>query len=97
MRSPSIWALANEANQVLIATSNRSEAAVGYTPMDGDSSGGLAPISGVDKSFVLAWLRWMETTGPAGGTPLAALAAITAQSPTAELRPPGEELSLIHI
>ena len=49
---------------MLIATSNRSEAAVGYTTMDGDSSGGLAPISGVDKSFVLAWLSWMETTGP---------------------------------
>lgn len=91
VRSPSIWALANEASQILIATSNRSEAAVGYTTMDGDSSGGLAPISGVDKSFVLAWLRWMESTGPAGGDPLPALAAITAQRPTAELRPPSQE------
>ncbi|MEM8710499.1 MAG: NAD(+) synthase [Planctomycetota bacterium] len=87
IRSPSIWALANEANQILMATSNRSEAAVGYTTMDGDSSGGLAPISGVDKSFVLAWLRWMETKGPAGIGPLPALSVITAQQPTAELRP----------
>ena len=89
VRSPSIWALANEANQILIATSNRSEAAVGYTTMDGDSSGGLAPISGVDKSFVLAWLHWMETAGPGGIGPMPALRAITAQRPTAELRPPG--------
>lgn len=35
------------------------------TTMDGDSSGGLTPISGLDKSFVLAWLRWMESKGPA--------------------------------
>lgn len=91
VRSPSIWALANEANQILISTSNRSEAAVGYTTMDGDSSGGLAPISGVDKSFVLAWLSWMELEGPTGLGPMPALAAITAQRPTAELRPPEQE------
>lgn len=91
VRSPSIWALANESGQILVSTSNRSEAAVGYTTMDGDTSGGLAPISGVDKSFVLAWLRWMETAGPAGEGPIPALAAITAQRPTAELRPPGAE------
>jgi len=91
VRSPSIWALANEANQILVATSNRSEAAVGYTTMDGDSSGGLAPISGVDKSFVLAWLRWMETKGPEGLDAIPALEAITRQRPTAELRPPGAE------
>ena len=88
IRSPSIWSLANEARAILIATSNRSEAAVGYTTMDGDSSGGLAPISGVDKSFILAWLRWMEASGPAGAAPRPALEVITAQRPTAELRPP---------
>ncbi len=87
VRSPSIWALANERNSILIATSNRSEAAVGYTTMDGDSSGGLAPISGVDKSFVLAWLRWLETKGPDAVGPIEAMSVITAQQPTAELRP----------
>ena len=33
------------------------------------------------------WLRWMETRGPVGVEPIAALAAINAQQPTAELRP----------
>jgi len=88
IRSPSIWGLANEARAILVATSNRSEAAVGYTTMDGDSSGGLAPISGVDKSFVLAWLRWMEVSGPSGAAPRPELSVITGQRPTAELRPP---------
>lgn len=88
IRSPSIWGLANEARAILVATSNRSEAAVGYTTMDGDSSGGLAPISGVDKSFVLSWLRWMEVHGPGGAAPRPELSVITGQRPTAELRPP---------
>ena len=91
IRSPSIWGIANEARAILIATSNRSEAAVGYTTMDGDSSGGLAPISGVEKSFVLEWLSWMESEGPAGASRRPALAAITAQRPTAELRPPAAD------
>ena len=69
VRSPSIWALANERNAILIAMSNCSQAAVGYMTMDGDSSGGLAPISGVDKSFVLAWLRWLERKAPTPSAP----------------------------
>ena len=43
VRSPGIWALANATGSLLLATNNRSEAAAGYTTMDGDSSGGLAP------------------------------------------------------
>lgn len=87
VRSPSIWMLANVRGAVLLTTSNRSEAAVGYATMDGDTSGGLAPLGGIDKSFLRAWLRWMETKGLVGLAPIAALAAINAQAPTAELRP----------
>jgi len=87
VRSPSIWMLANVRGSILITTSNRSEAAVGYATMDGDTSGGLAPLGGIDKSFLRQWLCWMETKGLVGGEPLPALAAINAQAPTAELRP----------
>uniref|UniRef100_UPI0040470787 nitrilase-related carbon-nitrogen hydrolase n=1 Tax=Roseivirga sp. TaxID=1964215 RepID=UPI0040470787 len=38
-RSPIIWMLANIQNAVLLTTSNRSEGDVGYTTMDGDTSG----------------------------------------------------------
>jgi NAD+ synthase (glutamine-hydrolysing) len=86
-RGPSIWLLANLRNALLLTTSNRSEAAVGYATMDGDTCGGLAPIAGIDKAFLLDWLKWMETTGPAGVGPLPALAAVTSLRPTAELRP----------
>jgi NAD+ synthase (glutamine-hydrolysing) len=86
-RAPSVWMLANLAGALLLTTSNRSEAAVGYATMDGDTAGGLAPIAGVDKAFLRAWLRWMEVHGVPGFGPLPSLAAVNAQQPTAELRP----------
>jgi NAD+ synthase (glutamine-hydrolysing) len=88
VRSPSIWMLANLTGALLLATSNRSEAAVGYATMDGDTSGGLAPIAGIDKAWLRSWLRWMEAHGPADLGPIPALHAINEQAPTAELRPP---------
>jgi NAD+ synthase (glutamine-hydrolysing) len=87
VRSPGIWMLANLAGALLLSTSNRSEAAVGYATMDGDTSGGLSPIAGIDKAFLRQWLRWMESTGPEGQSAFPALHAINVQAPTAELRP----------
>lgn len=86
-RSPSVWLVANLKNALLLSTSNRSEAAVGYATMDGDTSGGLCPISGIDKAFIRHWLKWMETDGPTGIGYLSALKLINEQHPTAELRP----------
>jgi NAD+ synthase (glutamine-hydrolysing) len=86
-RGPGAWMLANLRNALLLATSNRSEAAVGYATMDGDTCGGLSPIAGLDKAFLLRWLRWLETEGPRGLHPIPALAVVTRQAPTAELRP----------
>lgn len=87
VRSPGIWLLANLQGSVLLCTSNRSEGAVGYCTMDGDTSGGLAPIAGVDKNFIRRWLRWMEHTGPAGLHPYSALHIVNTQTPGPELRP----------
>jgi NAD+ synthase (glutamine-hydrolysing) len=89
VRAPSVWLFANVRSALLLSTSNRSEAAVGYATMDGDTAGGLCPIAGVDKNFVRAVLRWLEHEGPVGLGPLPALALVNAQAPTAELRPPG--------
>jgi NAD+ synthase (glutamine-hydrolysing) len=87
VRAPSIWMLANVRGSILITTSNRSEAAVGYATMDGDTAGGLAPLGGIDKSFLRSWLVFMQNKGLVGGDPVPALAAINVQQPTAELRP----------
>ena len=86
-RGPSVWMLANVNNALLLATSNRSEAAVGYATMDGDTCGGISPIAGIDKAFLRRWLRWLETRGPKGVGPIPELAVVNALQPTAELRP----------
>jgi NAD+ synthase (glutamine-hydrolysing) len=85
-RGPGAWMLANLRDALLLATSDRSEAAVGYATMDGDTCGGLAPIAGIDKAFLRGWLRWMEREVPA-------LALVNAQEPTPELRPPAAHQS----
>ena len=89
-RGPGAWLLANLRGALLLATSNRSEAAVGYATMDGDTCGGLSPITGIDKAYLLEWLKWMEEIGPLDVGPLPALAVVNEQQPTAELRPPTE-------
>ncbi len=87
LRGPSVWLLANTYDALLLSTSNRSESAVGYATMDGDTCGGLSPIAGIDKAFILRWLKWVETEKAVSIGPLPVLKRITAQKPTAELRP----------
>jgi len=87
VRAPAIWMMANIRNALLLATSNRSEAAVGYATMDGDTSGGLSPIAGIDKHYLREWLRFMELTGLPESPSIEALSQINVQNPTAELRP----------
>ncbi len=81
-RAPIIWLLTNVKQALLITTSNRSEGDVGYATMDGDTSGGIAPIAGVDKDFIRSWLRWAEKNRNHSG-----LSIVNNLAPTAELRP----------
>lgn len=91
VRAPGIWMFANLRNGLLLSTSNRSEAAVGYATMDGDTAGGVSPIAGIDKDYLRTWLRWMETTGLPETGPYPALSLINEQQPTAELRPKADK------
>ena len=88
VRGPSAWMIANLEDALLLATSNRSEAAVGYATMDGDTCGGLSPLGGVDKAFIRHWLAWLEREGPLGLGTVPSLHLITSQRSTPELRPP---------
>jgi NAD+ synthase (glutamine-hydrolysing) len=85
VRAPSAWMLANIKNALLLATSNRSEASVGYATMDGDTSGSISPIAGIDKSFIRTWLLWLEDQGFKG------LHLVNSLEPSAELRPLSEK------
>ncbi|MEM6632433.1 MAG: NAD(+) synthase [Bacteroidota bacterium] len=82
LRAPGIWMLANIQGALLLTTSNRSEAAVGYATMDGDTAGGLAPLGGMDKASLLSWLVWAEDN-----LRIPALSYVNSLKPTAELRP----------
>ncbi|HSC87482.1 MAG TPA: NAD(+) synthase, partial [Polyangiaceae bacterium] len=86
-RAPGVWMLANLRGALLLATSNRSEAAVGYATMDGDTAGGLSPLAGIDKAYLRRWLERVESHGLLALPPLVALGAVNRQAPTAELRP----------
>lgn len=83
LRGSLIWMVANLRQLLLVSTSNKSEAAVGYATMDGDTSGGISPIADVPKSLVTLWLHWA-----AGFHGLHSLEAVTGIPATAELRPP---------
>jgi NAD+ synthase (glutamine-hydrolysing) len=80
------WMIANLENKILITTSNRSEAAVGYCTMDGDTAGSLGPIGGVDKEFILEVLDFIvaDRTSEDLGK---AIKAVRSKAPTAELLP----------
>ncbi len=86
-RGPAIWMLANLKNHLLLATSNRSEAAVGYATMDGDTCGGLSPLAGIDKAYLRKWLQWREKMSPQGLSSVPSLSKVNNIPPTAELRP----------
>ncbi|RNI30824.1 NAD(+) synthase [Rufibacter immobilis] len=82
VRAPGIWMLANLRNSLLLATSNRSEASVGYATMDGDTAGSISPIAGVDKAFIRQWLVWAQLQLGYEG-----LQYVNNLQPSAELRP----------
>ncbi|MDK2971858.1 MAG: hypothetical protein PWP23_1613 [Candidatus Sumerlaeota bacterium] len=87
VRAPGIWMLTNVRGALLLATSNRSEAAVGYATMDGDTAGSISPIAGIDKNYLRKWLRWLAETGPEGIGPIPGVMAVCTIPPKAELRP----------
>ena len=70
----------------MLNTSNRREGDVGYTTMDGDTSGCISPIAAVDKYFILEWLKYAEKTFN-----YTALNQVNKLVPSAELRPKDKE------
>lgn len=81
------WGIANVERLIFLNTSNRSEAAVGYCTMDGDTSGTVNAIGGVDKDYLRGWLKRLERGEVDGAAAIPALRAVNVQQPTAELRP----------
>lgn len=56
-----LWGIANEFSScVPIATSDKSELYMGYATINGDMSGGFAPIADVTKTKLFALARWIN-------------------------------------
>lgn len=60
VRGVLLMAYANKFNKLLLATSNKSELAVGYCTLYGDSCGALEPIGDVYKTQVYGLCRWLN-------------------------------------
>ena len=60
-RAMLLWGISNEFGSCLpIATSDKSELYMGYATINGDMSGGFAPIADVTKTKLFALARWMN-------------------------------------
>ena len=63
-RATLLWGIANEfCATIPIATSDKSELYMGYATINGDMSGGFAPIADVPKTKLFALARWLNEKG----------------------------------
>ncbi|MGH2541493.1 MAG: NAD+ synthase, partial [Ardenticatenaceae bacterium] len=82
IRGNYLMAFSNAFGYLVLATGNKSEAAVGYATLYGDMAGGFSPIKDVPKTLVYALARWRnEAIGQ-----VIPGSSIT-KAPSAELRP----------
>jgi NAD+ synthase (glutamine-hydrolysing) len=87
IRAVILMGLSNQNGHLVLTTGNKSELAVGYSTIYGDSVGGFAPIKDVEKSLVWALAKHRnEMAVIAGETPPIPESSIT-KAPSAELRP----------
>jgi len=103
MRATLLWQTANAFKGTIpIATSDKSEIYIGYTTVNGDMSGGLAPLAEVTKTKVRALARWMNLNranknAPAGRQACVPQPAGSSQRAIPEntiMKPSSAELSL---
>lgn len=60
-RAMFLWGISNEFPACIpIATSDKSELYMGYATINGDMSGGFAPIADVPKTKLFAFARWLN-------------------------------------
>jgi NAD+ synthase (glutamine-hydrolysing) len=82
VRGVILMALSNSDGHLVLTTGNKSELAVGYSTLYGDSVGGFNPLKDVPKTMVWQLARWRNTQGD----PPIPENSIT-KPPSAELRP----------
>lgn len=80
-RANLLFYISNRENLLVLATSNKSETAVGYATLYGDMTGGFAPIKDVYKTWVYKLARYRNSVGEVIPE------RVILRAPSAELKP----------
>ena len=83
IRANILFYFSNKEGYIVLATSNKSESAVGYATIYGDMAGGFAPLKDVYKTWVYRLARWYNSHKGREVIP----ERIIEKPPSAELRP----------
>ena len=83
VRGLTLMALSNKFGWIVLSTGNKSEVAVGYATLYGDTVGGYSVLKDVYKTRVYDLCRWRNTQGTGPVIP----EGVITKPPSAELRP----------
>ncbi len=86
-----IMALSNAHGWMMLNTGNKSEAAMGYSTLYGDTAGAFAPIGGLYKTEVFALARWRNEQAVREGGVAPIPENVLLKPPSAELAPGQED------
>ena len=87
MRALILMAKSNSDGHLTLTTGNKTELAVGYSTIYGDSVGGFAPIKDVEKTLVWQLAKWRNSIAEAEGKIGPIPENSISKPPSAELRP----------
>jgi NAD+ synthase (glutamine-hydrolysing) len=87
MRGVILMAESNTHGHLTLTTGNKSELAVGYSTIYGDSVGGFAPLKDVEKSLVWELAKWRNAWAVENGQTEPIPHNSITKPPSAELRP----------
>ncbi|MHB8378561.1 MAG: NAD+ synthase [Acidimicrobiales bacterium] len=87
IRAVLMMAISNATGAIVLTTGNKSEMAVGYSTLYGDSAGGFAVIKDVPKMLVYELCRYRNERARSDGDPEPIPESVLSKAPSAELRP----------
>lgn len=87
IRGVILMGLSNQEGHLVLTTGNKTEIAVGYSTIYGDSVGGFAPIKDVPKMLVWDLARWRNQAALSSGHISPIPDSSIEKPPSAELRP----------
>jgi len=87
IRGVLLMAFSNKFNSMLLNTGNKSEIAMGYCTLYGDTNGALGPLGDLFKTDVFALCRRINERSMAAGKGIVIPQSIIDKPPSAELRP----------